>query len=96
MQIPDLINGMFEMLGGVAIMASILKLVKEKKVRGVHWLQAAFFASWGWWNLYYYPYLDQWASFTGGVFLMLTNSVWLWQMVYYNRKEKRDVKLRIK
>ena len=93
MQIPDLINAMFEMLGGAFICMSILKLAKEKKVRGIHWLHASFFTSWGWWNLYYYPYLDQWASFVGGAFLVLTNTVWLWQLIYYTRKEKQSVDL---
>ena len=84
----DLINGVFEFLGAPFILLSVLKLHKEKKVRGISWVHAGFFASWGFWNLYYYPHLNQWASFMGGVAIVFLNTVWLIQLIYYTRKEK--------
>jgi len=85
----DILNGCFEFMGAPFIIMSIMKLYKDKRVRGVSWLHVAFFSSWGYWNLYYYPHLNQWASFVGGVFLVLANTFWLGQMIYYIRKEKK-------
>lgn len=88
MSIPDLINGTFESIGAFFILLSVMKLHKEKKVRGVSWLHTTFFAGWGYWNLFYYPHLDQWLSFWGGMGITITNSIWLAQIIYYQRKER--------
>ncbi len=77
----DIINGSFEMLGGLFILLSIIKLHRDKRIMGVSWLTVAFFAGWGWWNLYYYPSLDQWWSFSGGVFIVFMNTIWLSMML---------------
>lgn len=86
----DIINGMFETCGAFFILPSIIKLAKDKQVRGVSWVHAGFFATWGFWNLFYYPSLDQWFSFAGGVGLVLTNTIWLAQLIYYSNKESSD------
>lgn len=91
MNLPDLINGTFESCGGFFILFSVIKLYKEKIVRGVHWVHTSFFTSWGFWNLYYYPALDQWFSFFGGFFLVLVNTIWLSQIIYYNYLKDRYV-----
>ena len=70
-------------------MLSVVKLYKEKTVRGVSWLHAGFFASWGFWNLYYYPHLNQWFSFVGGIAIVIVNTLWLIQLIYYKGKEKK-------
>lgn len=90
MQLPDLINGIFESAGGFFIALSVLKLHREKKVRGVSYVHVGFFTSWGLWNLFYYPVLDQWLSFWGGLLLVLVNAVWLAQCVYYTLLERRN------
>ena len=79
----DLFNGMFEFLGALFIFLSIIKLYKEKKVRGVSWMHVGYFTSWGIWNLFYYPHLGQWTSFFGGVAIVIVNLVWLCQIMYY-------------
>lgn len=81
----DVINGLFESLGGLFILLSVIRLHREKRVRGVSPWHAAFFTAWGWWNLYYYPSLGQWWSFAGGVLIVMVNSIWLGQLVYYTR-----------
>lgn len=83
---PDNINGIFEVLGCSFILPSVVKLHREKMVRGVSWLHALFFWSWGVWNMFYYPSLDQWWSFAGGVALFSANTVWVGQLIYYRRK----------
>jgi hypothetical protein len=81
----DIVNGIFESLGGFFIMFSVVKLYRDKQVRGVSWVHAGFFSSWGYWNLYYYPHLDQWFSFWGGVLLVSINTFWLGQLLYYGQ-----------
>lgn len=87
----DIINGFYEFMGAPFILMSIIQLFKDKKVRGISWIHVAFFSSWGYWNLYYYPHLGQWVSFCGGICLVLTNTFWLIQMIYYLLKEKGGV-----
>lgn len=91
MTLPDIVNGLYECLGGLFIGMSVIKLHREKLVRGISWPHAAFFATWGYWNLYFYPHLDQWLSFAGGVVVVAANTYWLGQIVYYNRRQKRDL-----
>ena len=84
----DLVNGGFELLGAPFILMSIIKLHRDKRVRGISWIHILFFSVWGCWNLYYYPHLSQWASFIGGLFLVGMNTIWLIQIVFYSWKEK--------
>lgn len=81
----DLVNGLFELVGSVLIWLNVRQLHRDKMVRGVHWAPIAFWMVWGWWNLFYYPSLGQWLSFWGGVSVVIANSVWLAQMIYYGR-----------
>ena len=61
----DLVNGAFEMLGGFFILLSIIRLWRDKKVRGVSVVHVAFFWLWGVWNVYFYPSLGQaWSNDT--------------------------------
>lgn len=86
---PDLINGIFEFGGSLLIWRSIWLLYHQKIVRGVSAWPTSFFALWGYWNLYYYPHLDQWLSFSGGISIVTANTIWVVQMVYYLWKEKK-------
>lgn len=86
MSAPDLINGAFEFFGGIALWRNVLQLYRDKTVRGVHWSSTGFFMLWGYWNLFYYPHLDQWWSFAGGVSIVIALTTWLVQMLYYERK----------
>ena len=84
----DIINGSFEFIGGLLYIINIVKLVKDKEVKGVSWVPTAFFTTWGAWNIYYYPSLDQWFSFWGGICIFLTNATWIGLVIYYNHKTK--------
>ena len=84
---PDVINGLFELLGGLLCWLNVKQILKEKRVAGINiWVQA-FFSAWGFWNLYYYPTLGQWYSFGGGIFLALGNTVWVWLAYKYTRRQ---------
>lgn len=83
---PDLFNGLFELFGGILYMLNIKILLRDKKVQGISLLPTVFFTSWGFWNLFYYPSLDQWFSFFGGVVLVLVNAIWLSLAFYYRKR----------
>lgn len=84
----DPINALFEMCGGAFVFLNILKLNKDKKVRGVSIVAITFFTVWGFWNTGYYHVIGQTVSGLVAVPIALANSVWLIQMIYYNRKER--------
>lgn len=85
----DAVNGVFEFMGAPMVLMSIIKLHRDKKVRGVSLFPVVFFSSWGYWNLYYYSHLNQVCSWIGGMCLVVMNTVWMVQLFYYIRKEKR-------
>lgn len=84
----DVINSIFECSGSLFVVLSIRRLRREKKVRGVDYKHIAFFAIWGFWNLYYYPSLEQWMSFFGGLTITMCNLIWVIQLAYYTYKEQ--------
>lgn len=79
----DVINGIFEIVGALFILLNIRRIYLDKQLKGVSWLPTVFFSSWGFWNLFYYPSLNQWYSFAGGILMVATNSFWLGQILYY-------------
>lgn len=85
MNIPDLVNGAFETLGAASIWMHVRRIMRDKQSRGVDPFATGFFTCWGFWNLYYYPHLAQWASFTGGLFIVTGNGVWLYFMWRYRK-----------
>ena len=80
----DLINGLFEFTGALFIFYHCRTLFRDKLVKGVSILSTVYFFSWGLWNLFYYPSLNQTWSFIGGVAIMLANITWIGMMVYYH------------
>jgi hypothetical protein len=83
----DLINGIFEGGGAILLTLSIRKLLKDKKVAGISYAPVTFWTVWGYWNLFYYPSLHQWASFIGGIGVVVMNTIWLALAFYYRNKE---------
>lgn len=73
----DLSNASFEFFGALMVLRTVVYAWQCEKVVGVHWMTPLFFWSWGAWNVFYYPHLDQWASFVAGVFLFGVNTVWI-------------------
>lgn len=84
---PDIINGAFELISGMAMWADVRRLYLDRQIRGVYWPLRVFFAAWGLWNLFYYPHLDQWASFVGGLFLVIANIAWVGMALRYRLKK---------
>lgn len=85
----DVINGLFNMIGGTMTWINVFKLYKDKRVRGVFYQAWIFYSIWGFWNLYYYSSLKQWSSFAAGLFICVANVVWVSLAIYYINKEKK-------
>jgi len=77
MSVPDIINGTFECVGGLLCWLNVRRLMKDRKISGVFWPVSLFFSVWGAWNLFYYPHLQQWFSFVGGLVIVTGNSAWV-------------------
>jgi hypothetical protein len=73
----DAINGAFELCGGFLLFLHCRKVIQDREIKGVSWIPVAFFAGWGYWNLYYYPHLNQTLSFIGGIVVVFANTLWL-------------------
>jgi hypothetical protein len=77
----DIANGIFETFGAICSWLNVYSYYKQRKVAGIFWPSTIFYSVWGLWNLFYYPSLDQWFSFAGGIILTSGNLVWvLWVM----------------
>ena len=89
MTYPDLINSFFEFGSSYFIGTNVVKLYKDKEVKGVNITPTVVFSLWGFWNLFYYSHLDQWASWFGGMALVIVNMVWVVMAVYYTRHAEK-------
>ena len=87
----DLVNGLIEAVSGLFLLNNCRVLYAHKQARGVSMLSVGFFTLWGFWNLYYYPALNQPFSFYGAVFIVATNALYLGMMLIYCRREAQDV-----
>lgn len=87
----DTINALFELGGGIFLFFNVLALYRDKKIHGVRILPTAFFTLWGYWNLYFYPSVNCWLSFVGGCLIVLMNTIWVGQMIYYRKKNKKTI-----
>lgn len=84
---PDIVNGLFELFGAYFIWLHIRQVLKDRAVAGVSIPATVFFAGWGVWNLYYYPHLEQWFSFAGGIAIFVSNAIWIYLLLKYRGKK---------
>ncbi len=80
---PDLINGALEFGSALLMLMNVRRLTIDKGISGVSLVPTVFFDAWGFWNLYYYPALNQWWSFAGGACLVSVNVIWTGLAFYY-------------
>lgn len=84
---PDHFNALLEFLGGLMVWANVWAVWRDKKVAGIRWWTVSFFALWGFWNLYYYPHLDQWWSLAAASFIAAANVAWCALLIAYSRRQ---------
>jgi hypothetical protein len=86
--VPDLINGFFELGGGILCWFNVKKLLKDKRIEGVYWPIQGFFTAWGLYNTFFYSNLSQWCSFYGGIFMVIANLTWVVLAWHFSRKNE--------
>jgi len=89
----DLINGLFELLGGLFAILNVVTIIKDKQSKGVSWLSVTFFVTWGYWNIYFYPTYGLTWSFIGGIVLAFANTIWVILIFYYKYKQYKDIRI---
>lgn len=85
----DLVNGLFEGLAGLMVFLSAWRVYADKQVRGVSWIMVVFMLIWGFWNLHYYPAIQQTCSFYGGISVVTANLIWISLMWWYRDKPRK-------
>jgi hypothetical protein len=85
----DAINAVFEGGGALFQLMNVRQILRDRTVRGVHWLPLAFWTMWGFWNVIYYPSLNQWLSFCGGLGVVVVNTVNLFLMWWFWPRTER-------
>jgi len=85
MQWQDLVNGMFESGSGLILIMNIVRLLKDKAIRGVYIWPTFVFTMWGYWNMYYYTHLAQPLSFYGGLIVASCNTIWIILAIKYRK-----------
>ncbi len=86
---PDVLNALFELTGALLTAMNTRRVIRDKGYAGIYWPAVAFFWAWGAWNLFYYPHLEQWWSFTAGVLLFAANLSWLGALWWYGPVESQ-------
>lgn len=86
----DLINGLFELVGGLLQIINIVELYRDKKVTGVSKIPVTFFTIWGIFNIYFYNSLNLSLSLIGGLVITITNMIWLITCMYYYKQYKKN------
>jgi hypothetical protein len=90
MEMNDFINGCLEFFSAILVLWNVRRLYIDKMVRGISLIPVIFFDTWGLWNIFYYASLDQWWSWTGGLFLVAANIWWTTLAIYYGGKNAKD------
>ena len=83
----DAVNASLEIVGGAMVCASIRRLVRDKRVRGIHPSHVAYSVASGIWFVYYYAHLDQLLSFWCALAYAAAVSTWAVLMVAYCARE---------
>lgn len=86
--LPDAINAGFEFVGGMMQLWNCWKLFWDREVRGVNWQVTAFFACWGIWNLFFYPFVGAWLSMIGGLTIVLANVIWVAMALHFAKGDQ--------
>ena len=91
----DSINSVFEVAGTIFYYFSIIKILKDKCVRGISMMICVFFWVWAVWNCLYLYSLHQRFSFCWSITYAIANSAWLVLAFYYYfvDKSKKQVNL---
>ena len=73
----DIINSIFEFGALIAAVVNIIKIYKDKKVRGVYWPAWIFYGIWSLWAIFYYITVSHWFSMVMSIGAAVAILMWL-------------------
>jgi hypothetical protein len=79
----DIINASFELGAAFAVALHCRRIAIDKQVKGVSAIAVGFFVAWGFWNVFYYPHLDQPFSAVCAIAVTLVNLAYVLLLIYY-------------
>lgn len=85
----DLINAFFEGGGSILCWMNVLKIRRDRTVKGVFWPTQVFWSLWGLWNLYYYSAVGHPFSFWCGAVLVSGNIAWTLHAAWYAHRSRQ-------
>lgn len=85
----DIINAGWELAATGFVTLNLIRTHKDRGTTGVSRVNQLFFASWGLWNLIFYPFNGHWASAAAGALVALVNTTWLLQCIYWDRRNAK-------
>lgn len=86
MKFTDVVNGLFEFGGSIAVWYNVWALYRDKHYAGCRIAPSLFFAGFSAWNLYFYPSLNQMWSTIGGASLAAANIAYIVLMLKYKKE----------
>lgn len=84
----DLVNAAFEWAMALCSLANSLGVLRARGYKGISPFVFGLAFLWGVWNLYYYPSLGQWSSFSAGLAVVASNLLLVALMVYFGEIQK--------
>ena len=89
-ELLDVINSVFFFTSSSVVWLNVIRLFKDKGIKGVRLIPGFFFSLSTIWGIYYYYELDQPWSVLGMVLMATANTSWIVLAIYYTIKEKNQ------
>ena len=82
----DKINASIEVVCAFLVWSNVLKIRRDKEVKGVDWRTSAFYACVGCWYLLYYVKMNQPFSFAAQAVFVAGSWTWVGHAIWYSRR----------
>tara|TARA_R100000329_G_scaffold77133_1_gene66308 strand:- start:32 stop:307 length:276 start_codon:yes stop_codon:yes gene_type:complete len=87
----DQINSGFIFVAGIFYVLNLLKLIKDKDVKGISKLSIVFFSIWNIWTLFFFLMVTEfWWTIGAYIIVTVLNVVYIILMIKYGRKKGVD------
>jgi len=87
----DQINSGFIFVAGIFYVLNLLKLIKDKDIKGISKLSIVFFSIWNIWTLFFFLMVTEfWWTIGAYIIVTVLNVVYIILMIKYGRKKGVD------
>lgn len=85
----DQINSGFIFVAGIFYVLNLLKLIKDKDIKGISKLSIVFFSIWNIWTLFFFLMVTEfWWTIGAYIIVTVLNVVYIILMIKYGRKKR--------